>query len=390
MDRPMRILHVARVTAPGAEAWNAVTLAKALQEEGHVCWLAGERGTPVLEEAGRQGVRVARGLAIPELRPWNWGQAVTALRTFLKQQRVDLIVVHTGGGHWTAHLARRGLPIPLVRILADAPAPRSDIAHRWLYRHGTDRILIGGAYMRERHLLPLGVERERVAVLPPGIDLTATAYRPEAGRHQVRGDVRADHRIPLGVPLIGILGRMSAVRGHRVLIDAAGHLAAAGRDFRLLVIGGEGELREEDLRAQARPLGIEERLVFTGHIDDPLRYASALDVGVQPAIGPDAPSRPALELMAVGIPVVASLVGVLPELIDEDELLVPPERPEPLAEAIGRLLDDLPWAGRLGERAFKRVQEDYSLAQHGRRATELLLETLHAMRGVPAGEASEA
>jgi glycosyltransferase involved in cell wall biosynthesis len=233
-------------------------------------------------------------------------------------------------------------------------------------------LVVTGAYMLDRHLDPIGIDRRRVSVVPPGIDLSATTWRPDAGRHEAREEIRRKHRVPAGVPLFGIIGRLSPVKGHQTLIEAAGALAAEGRDFRLFIVGAEKEVTVEALRAQARQLGIEERLVFTGHVEDPLTYAAAFDFGVIPSLDSEAISRSALEFMAVGVPVIASLVGILPEVVNEDELLVPPGRPEPLAAALARLLDDLPHAGRLGERAFRRVQRHFSLEQLGETLEQLL------------------
>ncbi|MCK4413664.1 MAG: glycosyltransferase family 4 protein [Candidatus Eisenbacteria sp.] len=371
----MRVLHIGLLRFASAISWHAVMMAKALQERGHFCWVAGHPGSPLVALAAREGLQVPAALGFPELRPWNWGHVVGKLRRFLIDQRVDRLIVHTGSGHLEAHLARRGLGIPLVRVRADARVPRADLPHRWLYLHGCDRLVVSGAYMLDRHLAPIGISRERVSVLPPGIDLSETTWRPDAGRQQAREDIRHQYQIPGGVPLFGVIGRLSPVKGHQTLIEAAGRLAAEGRDFRLFIVGAEEEVTIEELRALGRRLGIEERLVFTGHVEDPLFYAAAFDFGVIPSLGSEAISRSALEFMAVGVPVVASLVGILPEVVSEDELLVPPGRPDSLAETLGRLLDDLPHAGRLGERAFRRVQRHFSLERLGEALEQLLEET---------------
>jgi len=380
MESQLRILHVALLRFGSALAWNAVTMAKALQERGHTCWMAGHADTPVLQRAEREGIPVPPELRLPELRIWNWTRTVSRLRSFLVHHRADAIIVHTGSGHLEAHLARRGLNIPLVRVRSEARPPRTDLPHRWLYRRGADRLVVSGAYLFERHLRPVGLDARRVTVIPPGIDINNSSWLPESGRRQARQDIRRRFEIPAGVPLIGMIGRLSPVKGHHTLIEAAALLAARGRDFRLLIVGEEKEVPVADLRDFGAELGLGERLIFTGFVEDPLLYASAFDVGVIPSLGSEALSRSALEFMAVGIPVVGSLVGVLPEMIEEDELLVPPGRPEPLAEVLDRLLDDLTWAGRLGERGYRRVQDQYSLERLGERTEELLLELVAERR----------
>ena len=380
MERQLRVLHLALLRNESALAWHALTMGRALQERGHSCWLGGLAESPILEAAQRQGIPVPPELKLSELRPWNWTKTVARLRQFTSRQRIDALVVHTGLGHLEAHLARRGMNTPLVRVRCEARPPRADLPHRWLYQRGCDRIAVSGAYMLERHLAPIGIDRRRVCVIPPAVDLDDTAWRPEGGRRQARLDIRQRFQISPGMPLIGIIGRLSPIKGHRTLIEAAGLLAARGRDFRLLVVGEEKEITVEELRALGSQLGIAERIIFAGFVEDPLLYASALDLGVIPSLGSEALSRSALEFMSVGVPVVGTLVGVLPEVIDDDDLLVPPGRPEPLAEAMNRLVDDLSWSGRLGERAFKRVQEHFTLEHMGERIEELLRELIAQRR----------
>jgi glycosyltransferase involved in cell wall biosynthesis len=386
MTRELRILHLALLPFWSAIAWHTVTLAKALRQRGHICWVAGRTGTPILAAAMREGIPVAEDLVLPDLRPWNWFQAVSALRRFLMHHRIDVAFVHTGQGHLETHLARRALSTAIIRVRADARVPRPGRGHRWLYRSGTDRIAVTGAYMLEHHLDPMRIERDQIFVLPPGIDLAQVAREPAADRARSRDEIRRRYEIPAGVPLMGVVGRLSPVKGHRVLLEAAGLVAKQGRNFRLLIVGEEKEVSPAELRELARSFEIEDRLIITGRVEDPLLHAAALDIGVIPSLGSEAVSRSALEFMSVGVPVVASLVGVLPEVIDEDELLVPPGRPQALATVLGKLLDDPTWAGRLGERLYERVNEEYSLDVLGRRAEEAIREALDARGRICPGE----
>jgi glycosyltransferase involved in cell wall biosynthesis len=386
-EMPMRILHVALTHAIETEAWNAVTLARALRGEGHFNWMIGLRGSPLLHEATGHGIPVLSDLCPPEPRPWTWAQTVATLRRALEQQRADLLMLHTAVGHMECHHACAGAGVPLVRLLAEAPPGGGDISLRWLLRHATTHLAVAGRYILDR-LTRLALEENGVSILPPGIDLTAADWRAMTGRAQLRAEVRDRHGIPPGAPLLGILGPLSPSTGHDILLEAGRILAARGRDFRLLIAGPEGVWTRDQLRMRARELGLEERVALVDCADDPPRCAAAFDLAVQPTPGPEGCARHVLESMAAGVPVVASLVGILPELIDEDELLVPPGRPERLADTIGNLLDDLAWAGRLGERAFQRVQEEYSLAVLGRRAETILTEVLRARRSTTGVAAS--
>lgn len=380
MSDTLHILHIALLPSWSAQAWHTVTVAKALRNRGHTCWIAGRRNTPLLPHAVREGMPVADDLLLPDLRPWNWFQSVGAVRRFLKRHAIDVIFVHTGSGHVEAHLARRPLPIALVRVRAESRAPRIDGGHRWLYQHGAERIAVSASFIREQHLAPLHLGRDRVAVLAPAIDVEQVARGAEIERASARAEIRKRYAVPPRVPLIGQIGRVSVARGQLVLIEAAGKLAAEGREFRLLIAGEEGDVSAADLRMAAESCGVLPRLIIAGRVSDPMVHAAAFDIGVIPSVGSEAISRHTLELMAVGIPIVASMVGTLPDLIPEDELLVPPERPAPLAAALGRLLDDPVWAGRLGERLYERVLHEYSIETLGERAEALAREAIAIRR----------
>ncbi|MBD3236797.1 MAG: glycosyltransferase [Candidatus Eisenbacteria bacterium] len=380
MQSEQRILHLALLPFWSAIAWHAVTLAKSLRNRGHACWLAARRDSPLAAHATREGLPIPQELLLPDLRPWNWLGAVAALRRFLTAQRIDLIFVHTGQGHLEAHTARRGLPSALVRVRADARMPRGGRLHRWLYEHGAERIAVTGRYMLQEHLAPMQLEEGRLAVLPPGIDLDQVERATAEDRGQARAEIRTRYEIPSGVPLIGVIGRLSPIKGHGVLLRAAAQMARDGRHFRVLIVGDEKEVSPASLREQARELGIADRIVLTGEVADPLLHAAALDVGVIPSLGSEAVSRSALEFMSVGVPVVGTTVGILPEVIDVDELLVSPDRPEPLAAALARLLDDPTWAGRLGERLYARVKAEYSLDVLGERAEQIMAAALQVRR----------
>ncbi len=370
----LRILHLVLLRFWNAVAWYAIAMAKALERRGHTCWIAGAQDSPILQAVVREGMATADGLHLTQLRPWNWVQTIARMRAFLVARGVDVVFVHTGSGHLEMHLARRGLPTGLVRVRADARHPRADPGHRWLYRNGADRIVASGAYMLSQHLKGWDLAPERLLHLPPGIDLHAIEEEPALKPSRARSAIRKRYGLPPDTPLIGIIGRLSPVKGHEILIRACRILVQQGYDFRLLVVGAQKEIPAKTLRHLAGSLGMEDHLVLTGFVEDPLVHAAALDIGVIPSLGSEAVSRSALEYMAVGVPVVASRVGVLPELIDQEECLVPQGEPESLAAALSLLLHDPETAREWGWMGRERVRSNYSMGLFGERAERVAVE----------------
>jgi glycosyltransferase involved in cell wall biosynthesis len=132
-----------------------------------------------------------------------------------------------------------------------------------------------------------------------------------------------------------------------------------GQRIRLVVVGGSpgGEDDyEPDLRRHVLATRLDEHVVFTGATADPRPYLWASDAFVLPSVREGMPNS-LLEAMSCGVPVVASRVGGLPDIVGDEEagLLVPPADPHALAAALGRVLHDAGLRGRLAAAARRRA-----------------------------------
>lgn len=165
---------------------------------------------------------------------------------------------------------------------------------------------------------------------------------------------------PEGVFRIGIVGRLKPIKGHDVLLRA---LARPGMPSALrLYVFGEGPL-EPELRALGSELGIEDRVTFLGFRENMPGYLRQLDAMAMPSRHEGIPYA-ALEAMGMGVPLVASDVGGLHEILehDVDALLVPAGDPGALADAIARLHDDADLRERLARHARDKVNARFLAA----------------------------
>jgi glycosyltransferase involved in cell wall biosynthesis len=169
-----------------------------------------------------------------------------------------------------------------------------------------------------------------------------------------------EYSIPEDAPIVGVVARLEAEKGHRTLIDAWPEVLAAVPNAWLLVIG-EGSERDA-LEAEAASLGVNERVVFTGRREDVPAVTAALDVAVLPSYR-EAQGLSVLEAMALSRPVVASNVGGIPEMIEDGVtgLLVPPNDCDALAAALIKLLTDHPYADMIARRGHDLVHERFCI-----------------------------
>jgi glycosyltransferase involved in cell wall biosynthesis len=158
---------------------------------------------------------------------------------------------------------------------------------------------------------------------------------------------------------VAMVANLRPEKGHDVLIDAAPEVLARFPDAHFEIIGAGPELTALIARAEAR--GVLHAFTFFGHCDDVAAKLQDADLFVLPSRSEAFPNA-VLEAMAAGLPVVASGVGGIRELIDHEQtgLLVPPDDARALAERIGRVMGDVPLATRLGAAARARADGRYS------------------------------
>jgi len=205
----------------------------------------------------------------------------------------------------------------------------------------------------------------RVVVIPNGLELT---------QFQARTSHVPSRRVIM-------VANLRPEKGHDTLIDAAAIVLNRFPDARFDIVG-DGTERDR-LIAYAHAKGVAAAVSFLGHCEDVPARLSAADVFVLPSESEAFPNA-VLEAMAAGLPVVASAVGGILEVVRNGEtgLLVPPRRPDALADAIGRLLSDATLQERLGSTGRGLVESRYSFSKMVAAFDALYLTEL-ARRGVP-------
>jgi glycosyltransferase involved in cell wall biosynthesis len=183
---------------------------------------------------------------------------------------------------------------------------------------------------------------ERTVVIPNAVDLDAIPHARNDG----------------GRPLVVAVGRLAGPKDALTLVRALS--AVPGRAFTALVVG-DGPDRPS-VEAEVRRLGLQDAVTLAGTREDVPALLARADVFALSSRSEGAPLS-ILEAMAVGLPVVASRVGGVPELVVDGEtgLLVPPGDPAAMADALGRLLADAGLRRRLGAAGRARAQRCFDV-----------------------------
>src|SRR5262249_45368506 len=182
---------------------------------------------------------------------------------------------------------------------------------------------------------------QRMGVKPERLRVVHNSVRAEEFRGASIQAGRISPGIMPGERVILAVGRLSREKGHAVLIRAFSGLLRHDHRLRAkLVLVGDGPERRRLQRA-AVSFGVEDCVVFTGQVGDVRPYYKAADVLVLPSYTEGSPNV-LLEAMAAGLPVVATAVGGVPEIVTDGEsaLLTPPGDSQRMAAAMSALLND--------------------------------------------------
>lgn len=375
MSRRLSVLYVIdKLQRAGAQI-HLLHLVRGLDRSlfaPRVCCLL--QGGPVADEMRASGIDVH----VLGLRTIYGPAAWRALPGLVRRIRAQTDIVHT-------YLVSANVYGTLAARLAGAPAlvtSRRDtgfsrnwrlrLVEEWLVNPRVDRVVAVSPSAARAALLEHGLDPRRVVTIPNGVDLLQ--YDPS--RHS-RPEARRRLGLVEGDSAVGVIAHLSPVKGHGELLEATALLAPRWPRLKLMVVG-DGLLRAA-LEAQARTLGIEDRVCFTGGRSDVADVLAALDLVVLPS-HTEGMSNALLEAMAMARPVVATAVSGNQDLLEDGAtaLLVAPGDPAALAAAILRLLENGEEAARLGGAARARVQEDFGLDRMVARYAALYRELVHA------------
>jgi glycosyltransferase involved in cell wall biosynthesis len=175
-------------------------------------------------------------------------------------------------------------------------------------------------------------------------------------------------RMKNGPLRLGIVGQIGSWKGHEDAFDAVSIVADRGISVALKVYGKGNENYIQKLREKAAKLGIVDRVEWCGFVANPKEIFSAIDICMVPSRSPDALPTSAIEACSFGRPVICSWAGGLPEIVEHGAtgFVVEPKRPDQLAECIVSFHQDPGLITRMGEAAFARATNEFSLARFTR------------------------
>ncbi len=304
----------------------------------------------------------------------EWPTQLAAIARFihiLRSRRIDILHSHAFSASQAASPLGWLCRVPLI---VESAHGREAWRTGWKSRCYVDRLVgpfvdryIAVSSANSEYLVNTkGYPARKIAVIHPGSDLARFA-----ATHQAPPGLKESVGFGPDDPLLLVVGRLEAQKGHRVLLEAMPEIWRQFPSARLVCVG-EGSLRGS-LEAQARALSIEDAVRFVGYWPDVRDWLAVADLSVLPSFHEGMPITP-VESLAAGCPVVATEVDGTPEVVVHEKtgLTVPPGNAGAVANAVCRMLGStelrrqLASAGRAwvldrfsSERMVERIQNFY-------------------------------
>jgi glycosyltransferase involved in cell wall biosynthesis len=362
--KPLSIIHVVSSLETGGMERVVLGLASAQQAAGHPVSILALRGGPLQREAE------SRRLRVHTLSGGRVSRTLGAVR-YLATEQAAIVHVHNATSLQYGVLSRfvsRARVVVTLHGDLDTQA-RIGTALEWSLTSAS--VAVSAAAARSLHLprsaSPLTVVHNGIAVPP------------------ARGEKRVQTRAMLGVgqKLVGIIvARIDSRKGHHTLLHSLQRLCASEPGTVHVLIAGHGQERTR-MEQLARSLGLDrDQVTFLGARTDIDDLLDAADFFVLPSDTEGLPLS-ILEAMVHGLPIVASRVGGIPEIVDDEQegLLVPPGDASALAGAMARLGADPTFRETLGRNARMRAETALSLDQTVRNYGEVYRGALRGIRG---------
>ncbi len=355
------VLHTESSSGWGGQEVRILTEARWLRDEGWRVLLAGQSRSPILAEAQREGIAV-----VPVVMRGAWDlPAVVTLAAALKRERVALVHTHSSVDAWLGGLAARLRRIPVVRSRHVSISIRS----RWnpVYSLLADRILTSGNTIRQQ-VIAVGVNPTKVAAVPAGVDLDE--FGPGPGGERIRAE------LGLTPPVIGSVAMFRGSKGHQYLLEAFEIVLREFPTARLLLVG-DG-VRRQWIERLAGERGLSGVVCFTGFRRDVPDLLRALDCFALASVRTEGVPQSLLQALATELPVVASVVGGMPEVVEHGltGLLVTPGDPQALAAGLLATLREPELARRRAKAGRQLVETRFSRAVTTERVIALYEELL--------------
>ena len=301
-------------------------------------------------------------------------------RTLLKEVSPDILLSNNGGypggiTNWLAAIIgkfHKSTKISTFLLIHHAPTSKvggpfialTSLLVRWIQFLNIPSITVSQA---SKNMLEINTPLRNLHVIYNGLELKEYLTEPY--------DFKKKWKIKQDKILIGIIGPVDPHKGHLTMLEVFHHSSALQEKAHLIVVGSGKDSLLTELKHMVFVHGLENIITFTGFLPgDSHRIISGFDILVMPTIDFEAFGYSMAEAMSVGIPVVASRIGAIPEVIIDKEsgFLVEPKDISSWRENLEKLMNSADLRKKIGMSGRQRIQNVFSAHSMGKQYFNLL------------------
>ncbi len=365
MSNKIKVLHIITRLDKGGSAENTFLTLKGMDRTRFdVALISGPVEDPTQDRRQHIEEMGIKHLYIPELvRNINLikdCKALLKIYRYLKKEKYEIVHTHTSKTGLLGRIAAKlaGTPIiihtPHGHVFFGYFGPLKTKFFISLEKFGsliTDKIIALTNREKNDTFAFKVAKEDKLTVIHSGIELKKFT---ESSPQDIRL-LKNILEIPENALIVGTAGRLVPIKGPEYLVKAAEKVLQIQKNV-FFLFTGDGYLKE-DLAKLAQDLGIKKNIMFLGWKDKAAEIISLYDIFVLPSLN-EGMGRVLVEAMALGKPIVASNIGGIPDLISHGKngFLVPPQKPDKLAQYIQLLLEDENKRTKMGQEGKKLAQ----------------------------------
>lgn len=352
----MNVLQIIPEFNVGGVETGTLDLARMLIAQGHkpVVISNGGEMANILESFGGRHYK----LPVHRKTIFHIMRMIPKITDIIEKEKIDIMHVRSRAPALGAFFAARKKRIPFITTCHGYYS-----THLFSKPMGWGKFIIVSSNVIGRHMMQdFGVPHERLVFIPRGVNLDEFRYKmPETKKKEFN---------------IGMIGRLTPIKGHIYFIRAISKVIRQFPRIKVIIVGDAPKRKSEykkEVLILVHRLGLSRYINFVGTKRDIPGVLSGLDLLVLSTVTEEAFGRVIIEAGACGVPVVATKVGGVVDIIEDRKngLLVNPQDPTALSDAIVELLKNRKLAVRLAEEGRRQVEERFNLKQMFKKTIEV-------------------
>ncbi|NQT95439.1 MAG: glycosyltransferase [Candidatus Omnitrophica bacterium] len=363
----MNILQVVPELNTGGVETGTLDLAKELTRHGHKAIVISNGGRLVKELTASGAIH--HKLPVHEKNPITIISMVRKISDIIKEEDIDIVHARSRVPAISSFFAAKASRVPFITTCHGHYS-----AHIFSRVMGWGKFVIVSGNVVARHMIKnFKVPRQRIRLVPRGVDLEKFPFESKQQK---------DNKKEFA---IGVIGRITPIKGHVYFIRAMSKVVRLMPNVKAFIIGDAPASKpkyRQELEVLVRRLSLSRYISFQGRCDDIPKRITKLDLVVMPSVGEETFGRSIIEAQATGVPVIASRIGGIIDIIKDGDsgILVPPKDWNALSDSIIRVLKDRNLRNRLIQNGRRNVEKNFSLEQMYKKTLKVYNEALSLFR----------